>query len=324
MTIKLPNRLDLKNTLAFLEQLNKNSEDELIFDWGNVSYAEPFGMLLIASIMRKLPELNPEILISDANLEGNTYLENMGFFKSFDQSYGKSPGELEGNKNYIPIRYLKKKNIFSRSQEAREHFIETIEKEANQIAKLLSQDNVNFSKFLTYPITEIMRNVIEHSEADLIWYSGQHWKSKGIVEVAILDEGIGIYNSLKKNRKLKISSSKDAIKLALEPGISGNVSTIEDENDPYKNTGFGLFMTSRFCREGGNFVIGSGEGIYFFEGSKEFFKEIKYLGTFIRLRFQTKSLEKLINRRAEIVKEGEKIAKENNRKIIQGYSKIKE
>lgn len=97
---------------------------------------------------------------------------------------------------------------------------------------------------------ELIRNVLEHSQSENFWYTGQYQPTKGIVEVAILDEGIGMKKSSMKNRKLSIKDDEDAIRLAIQAGISkSGVGRVG--RDEYDNSGFGLYMITNFCRKGG-------------------------------------------------------------------------
>ena len=71
-----------------------------------------------------------------------------------------------------------------------------IEREACRLATVLTADKQ--AQYLrTYILRELMRNVPEHSGADDLWVCGQHWID-GDAEIAIIDEGIGIKESLYK------------------------------------------------------------------------------------------------------------------------------
>ena len=132
---------------------------------------------------------------------------------------------------------------------------------------------------------EIIRNTVEHSESSEIWFVCQYWSLDNSVEMCILDEGIGIYNSLKKNELLKFSDCLEAIKLSLEPGISSKDIEFEALSDnEYGNSGFGLHMTSSICKEFGEFVIGSGDKIVYLKNNSIFPADILINGTILRLK----------------------------------------
>lgn len=58
-----------------------------------------------------------------------------------------------------------------------EQIQEVIENKAKLMANVLSKGNDPFKKWLKYILTEIMRNIPEHSGADAIWYCSQYWPS---------------------------------------------------------------------------------------------------------------------------------------------------
>jgi len=85
----------------------------------------------------------------------------------------------------------------------------------------------------------------------------------GTAEIAIVDEGIGILNSLQRNiihRKF-IKNDEDAITSAIKAGISQafQPSRTNSSTDPWANSGFGLYMVSEICKElQGSFCLASG------------------------------------------------------------------
>ena len=93
------------------------------------------------------------------------------------------------------------------------------------------------------------------------------------IEVAILDEGIGIRRSLA--RRFALQSDEHALTTALQEGASG--ARVLGEDDPLGfgpqlgvdvdaeearetrcNSGYGLFVVSEMCRADGEFLIASG------------------------------------------------------------------
>jgi nitrate/nitrite-specific signal transduction histidine kinase len=55
---------------------------------------------------------------------------------------------------------------------------------------------------VVYSLAEILRNFLEHSQAQELWYAAQYWQSRNWVELATLDEGIGIRRSLARKPPL--------------------------------------------------------------------------------------------------------------------------
>ncbi len=100
-------------------------------------------------------------------------------------------------------------------------------------------------------------------EPVLAFAAAIHQPHKKQAEIGILDVGVGIRNSLSKNPHLTLESDRDALNLALMPGISGKMFKGVVRNaydyDPWQNSGYGLYAVSRLCGLGGKFLIGSGD-----------------------------------------------------------------
>ena len=282
MIIKVPQDLTFYNTIEFCKYLDTIEDDEkFTFDFGGLATVEPFGMLLVGAKIRQFMDRFPDAKYYDRNFKHHSYAANMGFFKSMYQDYG---GTLYGNNHYIPITKIEVSKLIKKSAEKREHVVDTIERESARLSQVLSNNNDELKKTLTYSIREIMRNIVEHSESDNIWFAAQYWPTKNRVEVAILDEGVGIKKTLKTNRRLKIRSQKDALLLSLEPGITRRKTTRFDRDDPYANTGFGLYMTSRICKNGGDFTVCGGKKILALHKRGNYFFNTSFSGTAIRDR----------------------------------------
>lgn len=115
------------------------------------------------------------------------------------------------------------------------------------------------------------------------------------VELAILDRGIGIKSGLSTNPILKINNDHDALNLSLMPGVSGKAykGARRNRNDVWANSGYGLYMASRLCIEGGSFFIASGDtGLYLSESKKRYL-ETPFVGTALKLTLRTNRLASL-------------------------------
>jgi len=323
MIITVPADLTFQHGRKFCKFLDQVEEtDRYTFDFHSLSTVEPFGMLLVGAKIRQFMNRFPTAEYFDINFKHHTYAANMGFFKSIYQEYGKDPGELPGNSNYIPITKIDISKLHKESRSKREHVVDTVERESALLAHVLAKKNRQLQEILTYAIREILRNTVEHSESDYIWFAGQYWPTKDRVEIAILDEGIGIKKSLKSNPRLKIKSDEDALFLAVEPGITRKRPTRFDQDDPYANTGFGLFLTSRICQSGGDFVLCSGSKILALTRRKNYLSDTSFNGTAIRMRLIVTKQTKLTEVLPGLIKEGERIAKKNRKRAILSASKV--
>ncbi len=309
MKIQIPKKLDLFSTLNFCNTIDSIQEDDVyVYDYENMSTVEPFGMLLLGSKIRKFVGLKEGCSHEDCNFEGNKYAAHMGFFKSVYQDFGKEPGEASGSNRYIPITNINIKDIKNKAIRNKKDIYEYIEDIAKDLTKVLSRNNETLMKCLSYSIMELLRNVYEHSDSEELWYAAQYWPSKNMVEIAILDEGIGIRNSFQKNKKINVKNDEEAIKLALSPGISksgiGKVSS-----DAYDNTGFGLYMISNICKNGGDFVICSGSKCLVINSKETCVHETSFNGTVIRMRIRPSEITKLSEVMSNLSRTGTKEAK---------------
>ncbi len=254
-------------------------------------------MLLISSEFRKLARRENAPTFVCSNFEHMTYAAHMGFFKSFGIEHGNAPGEAPGSARYLPITVFEIEDV---EREAALKGIEVgnqIESTSQRLSAMLcgSEEGPLFDT-LTYSIREIMRNAVEHSRAERFGICAQHWPSKHRVEVAILDRGIGIRNTLSRNPHIDVSDDKKALNFALMPAVSGKAfkgSKVRRRGN-WTNSGFGLYMTNRICRNGGNFFIASGDaGMLLTKGEGKRYFGCGLDGTAVRMVIDTSQLPQL-------------------------------
>jgi len=264
--------LSPERVLEFCCKLAAQPPADYVIDFSAFRHAPPFGMLLASAALRRFVARMSEAgrNVGFAKYKGNGYAAHQGFFQSFGCDHGNKPGVARGSDTYIPITQLEVDPLGST-----EHIHTTIDKQATRLARLLlPQAHIESVQRLHYCFFEIMRNVVEHSGTGRIWLCAQGWPTKQQIEVAILDEGMGIRRSLGQRYELK--SDEHALTIALEEGSSVSAAAA-DQDDPFGfgpqvgvdidmeearesrcNSGYGLFIVSEMCREGGEFTIASG------------------------------------------------------------------
>ena len=231
MEIKVPD-LVVNDALEFCKTLNSIDfgvvGENIYFDYESVRTCNPFPMLIVSREIRNR--------INEAR-RLNCYARNSSITK-----LSVTDLKNEGAKNLDVIQ-------------------EVIEKRAKKMATIVAQGNKKFEKWLSFVIREIMRNIPEHSKSDTIWYCAQYWPSYDLVELAIMDEGIGIRGSLCENiSHIKLATNdENAIKLSLKPGISGKNINNNYMQSEWDNSGYGLYMVSEMCAElDASFILASG------------------------------------------------------------------
>lgn len=315
MIIQMPSSLDLETALQVCLRLSTLEDDEITFNFRNTGNVEPFGLLMVSSEISRLKKRLPEAKLACSNFDHMHYAGHMGFFKAFGLDHGKHPGEAYGSQNYVPLTILNSATLRDEAIKEGVEVGERIEAESKRLASILCNGNEgDLFDTLSYSIRELMRNVIEHSMAKSFGFCAQYWPTKNRVEVAILDRGIGLRQSLSSNPHIDTSTDKNAINYALMPAVSGKAfkgSRVKQKGH-WANSGFGLYMTSRICRNGGNFFITSGDtGLLITDKAegKQYF-ENSFTGTAIRMVVKTKELKNLNNSLEKYRRDGYEIQRQ--------------
>ncbi len=308
INIKIPQNLSLLNSLKFCNKLwNLEQTDEYEFEFKNLGHVEPFSIAYVANELKRFRDTKPDSKFTAKNSEPDSYAGHMGLFKAFGFETENNPSEASGNSSYIPLTRIKVSELEKEALNNNLNIGDVIEKRSNEIAKLLTGHNSGeLLKTLTFSILEILMNVVEHSESQIIEYCAHYWPTKKLVEIAIFDNGTGLLKGLSLNPNLKIKDEREALHLALLPGISGKMyeGIPKIENNEWQNRGFGLYMTSRICRNGGDFFVVSNNNSLLFKGKEKQDIECHYQGTALRLRIDTNKITTLSKMLSIYKKEG--------------------
>jgi hypothetical protein len=312
--IAVPAHLDLHSALSFSIVLSGlDHADEFQFDFRHTSRVEPFPMLLVASEIVSLRRRFPDSTFECINHERMQYAGHMGFFRAFQMDFGKAPGEAKGSASYIPLTLFSCEDLIREAAKKGVEVGDEVEEESRKMAAMLcGTTNIAVQDTLAYSVRELMRNVVEHSKAKQFGICAQHWPSLDRVEVAILDRGIGLKQSLAPNPHLDATDDKKAINYALMPAVSGKAfkGTRVKQRGPWANSGFGLYMTNRICRNGGTFFIATGNtGMLLMKGEGKRYFPCNLQGTAIRMVMRTSQIEGLRESLEKYRKEGFEIQK---------------
>lgn len=306
-------RLDARGAVRHSLRLWDLPEAQLYsIDFSDLKWVEPFGMLLFASRLRTFAAARRPARFRALNYEHLGYAAHMGFFQSFGLCFGKDPGEAPGGTQYIPVTVLELTEVEREAADEYRDPREIIERRSEALASILTrEEGGDLQDTLSYSLREIFRNVLEHSKAKQLWYAAQYWPEKDTVELCILDEGIGVRESLAKNPHITVHHDHDAIRLALLPGISGIAfKGARQESDPWRNSGYGLFMTSQLCGYGGSFMICSGTQGLVLDSGRQSVYPINFPGTALRLEIFAPAVRRLSKVLEELREKGRAIAGE--------------
>lgn len=175
-------------------------------------------------------------------------------------------------------------DLVKESYENMEYVGETIEKKAKEIL-VKYNFNKKYSNFYAYIMREIMRNVVEHSEAKeliLMIYSND----LNDFGFKVIDNGIGIRKSLNINPNYDIVDDTTAIAFAIRPGITRSWRRDPLRDDAWQNSGFGLYMVSNIMNYlKGIFEITSGNSSLEYKDGFLNYRNNKIKGTEVTVVF---------------------------------------
>lgn len=310
MNISCPSTFDTRSALQFvnlLENIRRSSTSgNLMIDFSNVRYVYPFPTIVIAQALRtiiftreknKLETAITGIGLGEAAIG---YLKYFGFFKYIGFDIGNGVDHSLGGAKYLPITTIKSSQIMWKGHEMQQE----IDLKADRLASVIfpGDENVGPAMMLSYSLREIMRNSFEHAGVDKCIAMGQRWYN-GDAEIAIADEGCGI--ALALGKVMRLTSSEDAIRKALLPGItSGSVTG----SGKWDNSGFGLYVVSELGKRYGEFSIVSSDCLLTSENGSMRAFNLPVVGTVVKLRVSTRDADYFPNILNQIVAEGEKIS----------------
>ena len=276
--------LYLRDLLAWNDALWKERNvAEIDLDFSHVSFFTPLSLLFIPHQIREFHRVFPEIRLHAVGYQQQHYAAHMGFFDYIGGAFGKTIGEAIGDRNYLPISKIDVSQFIRSSGVG--NVRDAIELETQRLARVLvrTAEGPAFD-MVQYSLREIIRNVFEHSGSKVCMYCAQYWPMSKKVQISIVDEGSGVHPSLTFNPKFRHLDERSAVQFSLFPGVSGNFRDLPSgESDHlWRNTGYGLYMTSRLCRNSGGFlIISSGHAVYLSKGKKTITKVPNFRGTLI-------------------------------------------
>ena len=249
--------------------------EELVLDLERISWTPPFAMLMLARTIKRLAnERRETTVVKVSNHQTLQYAAHMGMFRDCGLRGAEFPfGPPRGSKNYVPISLFRTTTVKLQAAEAGLEPGDVIERKSTALAEVLTQErDGDAHETLSYCVRELVRNAYEHSGSFGFRICGQYWPTIGRTEIVIADEGEGILTALSENPKLELPNDRAAIQAALLPGVSGTAWKFKksQSQNPWRNSGYGLYMTHRICSEFGALTVASGDhAISISSGSKK-------------------------------------------------------
>jgi anti-sigma regulatory factor (Ser/Thr protein kinase) len=243
MKIHLPNSAFLGNIDPFIQSADLSDSNYLEITanekWISV---HPVVLSMIAALGLRLKRNN--IHCAKFEAKSRHYFARMGLFSLLNIASDFTYTEHEPAGRFIPLTQIKTSAELTK---AITEMIPLLHLEPDQ------------SKTIGYIISELVRNVLEHAAAkNGALLCAQYYKKSNSIRIGIADTGVGIKQTI--NQSYAAGSDLEAIKLALQPGITG---TTKREGGTEQNAGAGLFFIKSIASVNRNFfVIYSGSGFY--------------------------------------------------------------
>jgi len=298
-TIALPVSLDATSALEFAACISAHAQEpQVIVDFTALRSFEPFGLLYagaaIRAFLRERGGRGDGVHGVCAGEPAHEYLAHIGFFQWLGIQVGKSPGAVAGGTTWLPVTTLTRAELDQRIAETGKPLGSVIHQECECLSRLVTQSNqYKVTAPLAYCLREVIRNVFEHAETDRCVLCAQKC-ADGAIEIAVIDQGRGIRCSLEE--RLHFKNDGEALRQAIHPGVSRSPSS--DPDNPWGNSGFGLFVLSEIGREIGAFRVVSNQASLHLENGKILEEEASFCGTAIQLRLRRPkgmNLEDFIN-----------------------------
>lgn len=243
MRIHIPNSAFLGNIDPFLRSFDNSAPNKLEISankkWISI---HPVVLCMIAALGLSLDPSSIECETLEA--KSKHYLERMGLFKLLGIDSDISVVEHEPTGRFIPLTQIKKSEELT-------SFI-------NDMVPLLHL-TPDQAEPIKYVISELVRNVLEHSDSKYgAIVAAQYYKKSNTIRIGIVDTGVGIKKTIGKFHLAP--TDIEAIKLALTPGITG---TTRREGGTEFNAGAGLFFIKSIAKTTREFfMIYSGRAMY--------------------------------------------------------------
>lgn len=243
MKIHLPNSAFLGNIDSFLSTFDPTNKGVFeITAHENWISVHPVVLAMVAAL--GLTVEPAKILCDKITAKSGHYLERMGLFKFLRVKSELDISEHDSSGRFIPLTQIKNSLELTK-------FI-------TEMVPLLHLEPKH-AQPIQYIISELVRNVLEHSLAkNGAIVSAQYHKKGNIIRIGIVDTGVGVRQTI--SRSHATTSDLDAIGLALTPGITG---TTRKEGGTELNAGAGLFFIKSIAYVNRDFfIIYSGSALY--------------------------------------------------------------
>jgi anti-sigma regulatory factor (Ser/Thr protein kinase) len=244
MNVTLPNSAFIGNIESFTKDFDTADDTTL-----NVFFNEkwisvhPVVLAIVSALALRQRENKKKISVQSVTAKSRPYLQRMRLFDYLGSAQFEVV-EHEASGRFIPLAQVKNSTELGNFITEMIPLLHTTPEQADPIK---------------YVMSELLRNVLEHSKYDNgATVCAQYFKKSNRISIGIADCGIGIKDSI--NYSHDASNDIEAIKLALMPGITGTTKMLGGTEF---NAGAGLFFTKSIAKVSRDFfMLYSGNGLY--------------------------------------------------------------
>jgi anti-sigma regulatory factor (Ser/Thr protein kinase) len=239
-----------KDFLSHIDFFENADAEEVEIDlhptWMHI---DPFGLVALAAWADWQQRLGRRVLVRNLGKNAD-YVWRMRLFDFVDTNYQPQRVEHEEAGRFMPLRKI------SNSNDIRDVV-------ADISALLHLEDNPDSLAAVQYCVSELLRNVIEHSGSAggaLICAQNYIDANPRRVAIAVADCGVGISEHLGRVHGEALENDAVALNLAMQPGVTGAQPGLYGTPD---NAGAGLFITRSIAKgTGGYYLLTSGSASY--------------------------------------------------------------
>lgn len=284
MNIKLC--CDIKEELIndIIKEVRKSTPKEIIlFDFTEVGFVSLYSMTFFVLFINWFINYRNVLLLFSKKSPILYYFSRMGFFINLDSRVCVDPPESRQPKFIEKYRWSKE-TILEITPVNNMDIDRTILHIYNTMKNTLKHGEA-VAEIISVLVSELISNVNDHSsETNNCYISLQAYQKGSYAELAVVDTGIGIINSLKRNERLRIKDDINALVMALNRGVS----QFKDQN-----RGVGLHTCLELTRiHGGSFYFRSRKGELFFKNNKYYTSMVHFFpGTQINIKIPYENFE---------------------------------
>lgn len=245
MKIHIPNSAFLGNIESFTNHFDPEEDGTLkVTSNQNWISVHPLVISMAIALAEEIRLKNGNIESDSFNAKSRPWLLRMGLIDALDPTHGIQIDEHESSGRFIQARKI------STSEQLNQFITDMVP---------LLHTTPEQAYPIKYVMSELVRNVLEHSKSPIgAIVSAQYFHKTNRISIGVADRGIGIMGGI--NKSYSVTSNKDALELALRPGITGTTTKIGGTE---YNAGAGLFFTKSIAKVSRDFfLIYSGDAFF--------------------------------------------------------------